>query len=275
MAANLTTDWGRPVIVENKPGANTMIAADTVARSPADGHTILFTADVTLTANQYLYSKLPYNPTKDFIPVFNSFESVQVLVASPALPAQTLQEVISIAKKKPGGIFYGSWGLGSSAHLDMEAIASNAGIKLTHVPYKGVSDLLTALMTGEIQLSLSAVQPAIEQIRSGKVRAIAYAGTSRSSLLPGVPTFAESGMPNFSSRAWFGFLVPAGTSPAVVNKLAADLSRASKNPSFVEKHVTSVGLNLLNQGPEEFRKVIELDSAEFAKRIKNANVKLD
>lgn len=271
----LTKTWGQQVVVENRPGANTIIAAEATAKSAADGYTMLMANDVTTSSNQYLYSKLPYDPVKDFAAVINIAETVEILVANPAFPAKTLPELIALAKAKPGVITYGSYGLGSKAHLDTEAVAIATGIKLNHVPYKGVADVVPALMGGQIDIGLVGIPPVISAVRSGKLRAIAYAGKARSPLFPDVPTFAEAGLFNIEARAWFGFVVPAATPRPVINKIAADVSRIITQPEFMEKFITGVGLNLLNQGPDQFAEFLKADRADYAVRVKNVNVKLD
>jgi tripartite-type tricarboxylate transporter receptor subunit TctC len=275
LGQELTKMWDRPVIVENRPGANTIIAAEYVAKQPADGYTLLMANDPTLSSNQYLYNKLPYDPVKDFAPVVNLVTTTTVLIATPSLPANNLPELLALAKKKPGELTYGTFGLGSATHLDTEAFASTAGVKFTHVPYKGIADVIPAVMSGQINMALSGMPPALPHIRSGKLKAIAFAGAQRSALLPDVPTFAEGGIPNFEARSWFGLVAPAGTPRAVIDKIAGDVAKVLAQPEFREKFVTGVGLEPLVQNPEQFAEFLRKDREKYAVRVKNVNVKLD
>ncbi len=274
IAAELTRAWGQPALVENRPGASTIVAAAYTAKAPADGYTILMANDPTLSSNQYLYSKLPYDPVKDFAPVINVYEAITLLAVKADYPAKTLQQFISMAKAKPGAINYASFGPGSKTHLDTEALAQQTGVKLTHIPYRGIAEVLTALVGGQIEVAFSGIPPIIPYIRGGQLRALAIAGPTRFAGLPEVPTFAEAGV-NFESRSWFGLVVPAATPRPVIDKIAADVSKIIVRPDFTEKYITSVGLSVLNQGPEQFAKFLESDRADYAKRVKLVNVKLD
>ncbi len=275
LAAELTKVWGQPALVENRPGASTIVAAAYAAKAPADGHTIMMANDPTLSSNQYLYSKLPYDPLRDFAPVINVYEAISLLAVKPDYPAKSLQQLIAMAKAKPGAINYASFGPGSKTHLDTEAFAQLSGIKLTHIPYKGIAEVLTALIGGQIEVGFSGIPPIIPYIRGGQLRALAVAGPTRFAALPDVPTFAEAGVPNFESRSWFGLVVPAATPRPVIDKIAADVSKVISRPDFTEKYITGVGLGLLNQGPEQFAKFLESDRADYAQRVRLVNVKLD
>ena len=200
LADKLTPAWGQPVVVENRPGANTIVATDAVAKSAADGHTILMTTDATFSINPHLYAKLPYDAQRDFTPVTMLVLLHQLLVAHPSLPANSLSELISLAKQKPGAINYASYGSGSQPHLAGEMLKKKAGIDLVHVPYKGISLAVPAVIAGEVQLTFAGIATSMPQLKAGRIKAIAIGGKARSPLLPQVPTFAELGYPEGRRR---------------------------------------------------------------------------
>src|SRR5882672_12297732 len=211
VAEKLTPQWGQTVLVENRPGANTIIAADAVAKAPTDGHTVLMTTDATFSINPHLYAKLPYDAERDFVPVTMLVLLQQLLVAHPSLPANTLAELIRLAKEKPGGINYASYGSGSQPRLSGEMLKYKAGIDLVHVPYKRISLAVPAVMAGEVQLTFSGIASSIGPLKAGRIKAIAIGGKQRSPLLPEVPTFAELGYPEVETHAWFGLFLPANS----------------------------------------------------------------
>ena len=274
-AQEMTSVLGQPVLIENRPGANTIIAAQATARAPADGYTLLMANDPTVSMNQYLYSKLPYDPVADLIPVINVAETLEVLVVGPAFKGKTLSDLLAEAKASPGTVTYGSYGPGSKAHIDAESFAKIAGVKLLHVPYKGVADVVPALLSGQVQMAFTGLPPVAQVVKSGKLRAIAVAAPKRSSMLPEVPTFAEVGLPNFNSSAWFGLVAPTGTPRAHVDKIAQTVSRIIVKPDFQQKYITGVGLELLNQGPDEFAEHLKKDRTMYGAYINELGIKLD
>jgi tripartite-type tricarboxylate transporter receptor subunit TctC len=271
LAEELKKVWGQPVLVENKPGAATIIGAVYVARSAPDGYTILVANDPTLSSNQFMHRKLNYDPDKDFDLVLNMIDSTTILVADSSFPAKTIPQLIALAKQKPGAINYASFGAGGKTHIDTEAFALRTGTKFTHVPYRGAGPVMIALLGKQIDFALSGILSALGPLRDGRLIALGIAGEKRSPVLPNVPTFAEQGVP-FHSSAWYGLIVPAGTPRAVIDKIAHDTSAILTRPDFVEKNVYGSGFGLLNQGPEEFKEFIKKDRAEYAKRIKETGI---
>jgi tripartite-type tricarboxylate transporter receptor subunit TctC len=274
LAEGLQKLWGSPVIVENKPGANAIIGTDYVAKSAPDGHTLLLANDPSLSSNQYLFSKLPYDPVKDLVPVVSIATTTLILLAPASLPANNLPELVALAKKSPGKLTYGSIGPGSVTHLDAEAFATAAGIKLVHVPYKGTGEVVPALVAGQIDMALSAIGPSLPHIRSGKMKALAVAQPQRSALVPDVPTFAEAGIP-FEAKSWFAIAAPAGTPRQIVDRIAADVQRVVEQQEYRDKYVTGMGLDAFVQGPDQFAAFLAKDREKYAQRVKNANVRLD
>jgi tripartite-type tricarboxylate transporter receptor subunit TctC len=274
LAEGLAKQWNQPVLVENKPGANSIIATDYVAKQPGDGHTMILANDPSLSSNQYLYSKLPYDPVKDLTPVAGVATTTLILVVPASLPVNNLKELVALAKQKGGTLTYGSIGQGSVTHLDAEAFATAAGVKLTHVPYKGTGEVIPALLNGQIDMTLTAIGPSLPHIRSGKFKALAVASQGRYPVLPDVPTFAEAGLP-FEARSWFMVAVPSSTPKPVIDRIAADVKRVVETPEYREKFINAMGMEPLNLGPAELQTFLEKDRAKYAERVKNANVRLD
>ena len=275
LAEGLQKAWGQSVLVENKPGANAIIGTDYVAKQPADGYTLLLANDPSLSSNQYLYSKLPYDPVKDLMPVVNIATTTLILLTPASLPVNNLRDLLALAKQKPGELTYGSIGPGSVTHLDAEAMAAAAGIKLTHVPYKGTGEVVPALLSGQISMALSAIGPSLPHIKSGKMKALALAQLQRSALVPDVPTFNESGIAGFEARSWFGLAAPAGVPRAAIDRIAAETKRIVEQAEYREKYITGMGLDSAVMGPDEFAAYLEKDRAKYAQRVKAANVRLD
>lgn len=274
-AQELTNLWGQQVLVENRPGANSIIAAELTAKSPPDGYTLLMANDATVSSNQYLYSKLPYDPINDFAPVVNTVAVYAMLVASASFPANTVQEFIALAKTKPGELNYGTSGRGSKLHIDTEALSAAAGIKMTHIPYKGVAETMPAIIAGHVSVALAGIQPSLAHLKSGRLKAIAIAAPRRSPSLPNLPTFAEAGMPGFESRAWFGLLAPAATPRPVIDRIAIAVSQVFANMEFLNKYVIGVGMEAMVLMPDQFAEFLKTDRASYAIQVKNINMRLD
>ena len=209
VAQRLTEAWGHPVVVDNRPGGNYAVGAQTVARSPADGLTLLVAPDSTVTANPHLFSKLPYDPVKDLTPIIVLCRITPVLVVNPSLDAKSVPELIALAKAKPGSLNYGSYGIGTYAHLSMEDFKQKTGTDIVHIPYRGAAPAATALLAGDVSMLLLNLSSIEEHEKTGKARILAVASDKRAVLRPDLPTVAEAGVPGFSTTAWFALMGPA------------------------------------------------------------------
>ena len=268
IAGKLSGPWGQPVVVENKPGANTILAADAVAKAAPDGHTILFTTDATFSNNPHLYAKLPYDAQRDFIPVTMLVLLQQMLVAHPSVQANTLDELIQLAKQNPGKINYASYGSGSQPHLSGEMLKHKAGIDLVHVPYKGISLAVPAVIAGEVQLTFSGIATGMGPVKAGRIKAIAIGGKSRSPLLPEVPTFAELGFPEVETHAWFGLFLPAGSPKDATARIFQDVRKVLDEPEFRQKQLIERGYEVVGSSPEEFSGFMKIDREKRGQAVK-------
>ena len=275
LADKLTPAWGQPVLVENRPGANTIVATDAVAKSASDGHTILMTTDATFSINPHLYAKLPYDAQRDFAPVTMLVLLQQLLVAHPSLPANTVQELIGLAKQKPGSINYASYGSGSQPHLAGEMLKNKAGIDLVHVPYKGISLAVPAVMAGEVQLTFAGIATSMPQLKAGRIKALAIGGSARSPLLPQVPTFAELGYPEVETHAWFGLFLPAGSPREAVARIHQDTRKILQEPDFRQKELIQKGYEVVGSAPDEFVNYLKKDSESRARAVKISGAKAE
>jgi tripartite-type tricarboxylate transporter receptor subunit TctC len=267
--------WKQPVVVENRAGAGTMIAGEATAKSAPDGYTLLLANDATISSNQYIYKKMPYDPVNSFVPIINIAASPIVMIAGGKFPGQTLQDVVAAANRAPEKINYGTFGIGSTAHVDAHSFMALSNTKLTHVPYKGVSEVMLALASDQVQISFTGIPPALPFAKDGRIKVLAISSSKRSHLLPNVPTFAEAGMPGFQGAPWFGLIGPAGIPRAVVDKIATDVAQVITQPAFLNANITGVGLELLNQGPDQYAAFLTADRANYAVKMKRLNIQLD
>lgn len=266
--------WNQSVVVENKPGGNTTIGNTYVAKSPADGYTILITP-LPFSALPGLYgSKLPYDALKDFQALIWAGSAQNALVTRKGLNIKSAKELVEYARANPGKLNYGSTGSGSSNHLSMELLMNMTGVKLTHVPYKGSAPAVAALMAGEIDVLFDNVPNVIQQIRAGTVQAIGVSGIKRAALLPDTPTVAESGVPGFEVNVWFGMQVPAATPPAIVKQVNNELAKIFREPD-VTKRFNDQGVEVIASTPEEFNKLLQSEVAKWSKLIKDANIRIE
>jgi tripartite-type tricarboxylate transporter receptor subunit TctC len=271
MADKLGTALGQPMVIENKPGAGGAIGADFVAKSAPDGYTLVMATTSTHSIGPYL-AKLPYDPQKDFTPVVWVGNATNILVVPPSLGVSSVQELIALAKKDPGKLNYATSGVGTVVHLTSEHFANMAGVKFTHVPYKGVQLSIPDLLSGQVSMLFDNIMTAQSHIKSGKLKALGISSSQRSPLVPDVPTIAESGLPGFESVTWFGVFGPAGTPKAVVDRMNAEVNRVLADPAIRERFA-QLGFEPAGGTPGDFAAVVQRDAAKWSKVIKDANVK--
>jgi tripartite-type tricarboxylate transporter receptor subunit TctC len=257
VAQELTARWGKSVVVENRPGASGLIAAEGVANATPDGYTLLATTDQIYMGNRYAFKNLPYNPDTSFANIVIMARAEQFLLANPEVPAKTLPELIALEKQKPGSLAYGSWGDGSPPHLVYETLNKRAGTKFLHVPYKGVAPVLAALTANEIQLSVGSSGVAGQLLKANKLKALALAAKERSPLFPDVPTTSEAGFPEIQAFIWFGLAAPTGTPKAIVDKISADVRDIVKQPAFAERFIIKLGWKQIASTPAETDQIIK------------------
>src|SRR5919109_3001754 len=230
LAQRFTEAWGQQVVVENKPGANNQIAAEHVTKAAPDGYTLLIGPETPFVVNPSLYPKLPYDPVKGFTPISGLVSINHALILNPALPVHNVKELIALAKQKPGELNYGTFGVGSSGHLNMELLQALSGAKFQAVHYKGATPALTDVMAGHIQMMFISVGSAVPQWKARKVKLLAVGAAQRMPLLPEAPTVAESGLPGYEAVSWFGLFAPAGTPREVVMKINGEIRRLFADP---------------------------------------------
>lgn len=272
VAAKLSEKWGHQVVVDNRGGANGIIGADLVAKAPPDGYTLVTANPETHGLNKLLYSKMPYDAATDFAPISLMVTQSLMLVAHPSFPAKTVAELVSVAKSKPGGVRYATWGRGSTSHLAMEAFRTAAGIDLLHIPYKGAGPAMTDVLGGQIEIMLSGVAPAMTQYRAGKVTALAVSGAKREVVAPNVPTIAESGFPGFDMITWYGVSAPAGTPPRTIKLISDAIRDALRSPEVTER-LLAQAVGIVASTPEEFLKFNQREVAKWGQVAKAAGIK--
>lgn len=266
---------GQPFIYDNRPGANTIVATDICTKGAPDGYTLCFlTSNATL--NQYLYSKLPYDFLKDLDPVTILVFPYEGLYLNASVPARTLKELVAYSKANPGKVNFGSLGIGGSPHLVPEWVARNTGGNFTHIPYKGLPDLMRAFHAGDIHMMFLALgNPTyLEMIRAGKMRVLFFPGNTRNPILPDVPTMSEAGVPDHGFKSWWGLAVPAGTPKDVVNRLHTAFVEAVRSPA-VRQRFGPLGLEIAGNSPEEFRKFIRDDLPRGERLVKSSGARLN
>lgn len=268
----MSETFGQQVIVDNRPGGNTVIGTDAVAKAPADGYTLLLTASSHVTNPQLLATA--YDPIKDFAPVATISSADMILVTNPSVPASDLKEFLALAKTKPGSLNYSSAGSGNPNHLAGELMNMMANVKTTHVPYKGGAPAIMDTVSGQVQFSFGSPIIVLPFIKTGRLKALAVSSPSRMAVLPQVPTMAEAGLPGYEVRIWYALLAPAGTPKDVLAKVGAEVTRILALPEMKEK-LDAAGMERLTIPSEQFGVQMKADMEKFGRIIKAANVKLD
>lgn len=274
IAAEMSKGFGQSIVVESRPGASDAVVGDAVAKAPADGYTLYQANDAVLMVNALLRKNLPFNTLQDFKPVSGLITISTVLVARMDLPANNVQELVALAKRKPGSLNYGSFGVGSAAQFDAEKLNQAAGIRTTHVPYRGGTEQQKALLAGEIDYGMFSLPSFLGLIKQGKVKALAWGGRQRNPSLPEVATLRESGF-DFSTGGWFGMFGPAGIPDAVVERVAFEAGKALVTPVFRERFLDDGSVELLNLGPGPFARQMQKTLDEYRALTSRMNIKLE
>jgi tripartite-type tricarboxylate transporter receptor subunit TctC len=273
-AQKFTERWGHPVVVENRPGAAGVVGSDLVAKAPPDGHTLLLTYAGSQAINPSLYAKMPFDSVNDFQPVATLAVVPFFMIVTANFPAQNLKEFIALARQKPDEITYASSGNGSVNHLLGEMLKTETGIKMIHIPYKGVAPAITDVISGQVNAAFSSVPSVIQHMQAGSVRALAVSSARRSSAAPDVPTIAEAGVPGFDVNPWWGILAPAHTPLSVVSKINADVAEIVKAADMREFY-KSQGADELLTTPDQLLAMLKSDIATWAKVVKASGARID
>ena len=272
LADKFSEAWGRPVVVENVTGAAGNIATDRVAKATPDGHILLMGGNASLIFGPSIYEKLPFDPIKDFAPISQIFVAANILVVPNETPAKALPELVALARAQPGKLTYAHAGAGTSQHLAAELFKSMAHIDIQPVAYRGTTHLLPDLLAGRVTMSFANIVNILPLMREGKLRAFAVTSIKRSAVVPDLPTMAESGYPGFEAVPWFGLMAPAGTSPAIIEKIHREAVRALAMPD-VRRRLNELGLDIIGGSPTELAVVIEREIPQWAKVIKEIGIK--
>ena len=268
LGQQLTAQMGQAFVIDNRPGANGIIGADVVAKAAADGLTLLV-ASVAFSVNPSMYRKLPFDAVRDFAPVANICDQEALfLVVTPSLTAQSVQELVALAKKTDSRMSYASMGIGNTMYLAAELFNMRAGTRVVHIPYKGGAAAVAAVMSGEVQMMLVPAAQSLQFIKAGRLRALGYTNRTRAALLPDVPTMAEAGMSGMEfDGGWFGMFAPAGTPDPIVAKLAAEIRVALANPQ-VQDRLSALGLRPVGSTPDEFKRFVDAEIKHFAEIVR-------
>jgi len=274
LSQQLSEVWGQQVLVDNRPGASTIIGAEQVAKSPPDGYTLLLTAELTLVTVPHLYEKIPYDPLRDFAPVIALVSATQALVANPSLPVKTVKDLVALAKTKPGQLTYGSFGIGSTGHLNVEVLQAMTGARFNHIPYNGAGPAMNDVIGGHIDFMLAALSIVKGNVQAGKLHMIGVGSEHRSPEFPDVPTISESGVPGYEAKSWFGLVAPAGTPPDIIKKINQNVTSVISDRAFAEKYLVAQGLEPILGTSAQFAAFIRAETVKWGKVVKDANAKL-
>jgi len=274
IAQRLTESWGQPVTVDNRPGAGSIIGAETSAKSAPDGTTIFMGHIGTHGANPALYAKLPYDPVRDFAPVSLLVTIPNLLAVHPSLPVASVRELIDLAKSKPGALNIGSPGISTSSHLIIALFGSLTGTSMTHIPFKGTVAAMQGFVGGDVQVAFDTVTALMPHARAGKVRVLAITSKDRSATAPDVPPLAESGVPGFDVSTWFAFFVPTGTPRAVIDRVNGDVVRIMQTKDMSER-LQGMGMNVVASSPEQLATHVNSEIARWGRVVKEANIKVE
>ena len=274
IAQKLTESLGQPVIIDNRGGAAGTIGSEQVARSPADGYTLLWGTPGTHGIAPSIYPKLGYDPVKDFAPVTLIALGTNLMAIHPSVPARSVQEFLALAKSRPGKLNFGSAGNGATSHMAGEMLKVMAGIDMLHVPFKGAAPAIVALMGGEVDMAILDAPALLPQIRAGKLRVLAVASERRSRVLPQVPTLAESGLPGYHASSWHALFAPAGTSRDIVTRLHSEITRIVKLPEITER-LSAQGVEPVANTPEQLADFIKAEITRWARVVKASRAKID
>src|SRR3954463_6986963 len=274
IAQQVGPDLGQPVVIDNRPGAGGSVGAELAAKAPPDGYTLFLAGVGSHAVNPNVHAKLPYDPVKDFAPITLIASAPSVLVVNSSVPASTIAEFTAYARANPGKLNYASNGAGSAAQLAAAMFESMTGVKMVHVPYKGIAPAMTDLLGGEVQLMFGTIVALVPHIQSGKLRALAVTSTKRSALIPQVPTLRESGLPEYEAGSWYGIEAPAGTPHPIIEQLNALIVKALKQPD-VAKRLAAEGAEVIGSTPEEFGAHIKSELARVEKVVRAAGIKIE
>jgi len=271
---HLSTGLGQQVVIDNRPGAGGNIGADVVAKAAPDGYTLLLAANSTHGANVSLYKKMPFDPVKDFAPVTLLASVSNLLLVHPSVPANSIKELIALAKSKPGQLNFASSGNGTSTHLAGELFKSMAGVDIVHIPYKSGAPAVTDLLSGHVTMLFNSTLAVLPHVKAGKLKALGISSVHRSPVLPEMPTIAESGLPGFEVTAWFGILAPAGTPKEIIHRLHAEIVKVLRLPE-VKARLSDQGAEPVGNTPERFAAYIQAEIAKWAEVVKVSGARLD